>query len=108
LTSEAIRTSGEEVIKDIVAAIERAEETAKALRAEGDALIEAIRGQTYRFADKVSRYVTNCQEVKDLFQVQQVKAFDPDNFLDEKKKAPREVPVLITEEHLATEEEIPF
>lgn len=101
ITSEAIRVSGEHVIKDIVEAVEKVEHTARTLRIEADALIEEIRGKAYRFADKVSRYVTNCQEVMDLFQAQQVREFDPDNFLEEKS---HEVPLMLTEKDLVNGE----
>jgi GTP1/Obg family GTP-binding protein len=79
LTSDAIRVSGEKVIKDLLATVDAAEHTAKMLREEAEKLVEEIKKRTDKFADRVSSYVENCQSAIDTFQAHQLKIFEMDN-----------------------------
>lgn len=79
LTSDAIRVSGDKVIKDLMTTVDAAEHTAKMLREEAEKLVEEIRKRTDKFADRVALYVSNCQAAMDTFQIHQLKIFEMDD-----------------------------
>jgi hypothetical protein len=103
LTSDAVRVSGEKVVKDIRATIDAAEQTAQRLREDGETLIAEIEKHTTEFANRVNAYVTNCHAAVDMLQTHQSKIFDDADIPLPTSNATerlRELPVLITQDQL--------
>jgi hypothetical protein len=76
LTSDAVRHSGEKVVKDIMATVEAAEESTAVLRQEAEVLANEILKHTEAFANRVSNYVENCHRAVGVFQTYQNQIFD--------------------------------
>lgn len=97
LTSNAIRVSGEKVIKDVMANVEAIEETARMLRVQAEQLVSEIQLHTNMFADRVNLFVVNCHDAVEMLQEHKAKIFD-DAELPVDDRPP--VPLLLTPEHL--------
>jgi hypothetical protein len=79
LTAGAIQASGEKVCRDILAAVEAAEQTACNLREEAERIIEKFNTDTGSLAARISAYIRNCQAAKNSIQLEQLKLFEMDD-----------------------------
>lgn len=88
LTSNAILVTGEKVCKEIMSAVLAAEDSAKSLRADAEALIAAIEDHTKEFAERVNAYVVHCHDAVSMFQEHQSKILDMEKEISSAAKLP--------------------
>lgn len=97
LTSDAIRASGDNVTKEILAAVEQAEQAARTLRIEAEKLIEEIQTKTDSFANRITSFVATCHDMTDALSSKRAQV----SGVSVAAKTLREVPVLISAQDLA-------
>lgn len=94
LTADAIRTSGENVAKEIMDMVDEAEDAARQLRAEAETLVSNIRKNTNEFADRITDFVAQCHTTAGEFKTRGEKVAVV------ARQQLRELPVLISENDL--------
>jgi hypothetical protein len=98
LTSDAIRALGENSSKEIMAAVEAAENTVRILRKEAEQLIDETMTRTEALAEKVNSFINACQTSAEDFRERRERVVAEPVIAGSRHRG--ELPVLISDRDL--------